>query len=48
MKIRDAVEADLSQILLIHNEVIANSVAIYAEDSVSYGDRHDWFNFRKR
>jgi phosphinothricin acetyltransferase len=48
MQIRDAVETDLRQILAIHNEVIANSTAIYAEDPVSYEDRRDWFNLRKR
>lgn len=46
--IRDAEEADLPQILAIHNEVIANSTAIYAEDPVSIEDRRDWFDLRKR
>lgn len=48
MQIRDAVEGDIREILAIHNEVIANSTAIYAEDPVSYKDRYDWFNLRKR
>lgn len=48
MLIREAEEADLPQILAIHNEVIANSTAIYAEEPVSYEDRREWFNLRKR
>lgn len=48
MLIRDAEETDLPQILAIHNEVIANSTAIYAEEPVSIEDRRDWFDLRKR
>jgi L-amino acid N-acyltransferase YncA len=47
MQLRDAVERDLSGILDIYNEVIANSTAIYAEKPVSLEDRLNWFRDRQ-
>jgi phosphinothricin acetyltransferase len=40
--IDDAAEADLPAILAIHNEVVANSTAIYAETPSSLAERAAW------
>jgi L-amino acid N-acyltransferase YncA len=42
MHIDDATEADLPAILAIHNEVIANSTAIYTEVPATLEDRTAW------
>lgn len=43
MEIRDARPADLPGILVIYNEVIETSTAIYADDTVGLADREAWF-----
>ena len=47
MQLRDAHEGDIPAILDIHNEVIANSTAIYAEIPGSLDDRLTWFRGRQ-
>lgn len=42
MRIEDAAEADLPAILAIHNEVVANSTAIYSNDPSTLKERTDW------
>lgn len=42
MRIDDATEADLPQILAIHNEVVANSTAIYTDRPSTLAERADW------
>ena len=42
MRIDDAAEADLPAILAIHNEVVANSTAIYSNDPSTLKERADW------
>lgn len=42
MLIDDAAEADLPAILAIHNEVVANSTAIYANDPSTLNERAAW------
>ena len=42
MRIDDAAEADLPAILAIHNEVVANSTAIYSNDLSTLKERADW------
>jgi phosphinothricin acetyltransferase len=42
MYIDDAAEADLPAILAIHNEVVANSTAIYANDPTTLDERAAW------
>lgn len=44
MIIRDAVAADLPQILAIHNEAIANTTANWDENPVDLADRQRWFS----
>jgi L-amino acid N-acyltransferase YncA len=46
MLIRQAVDADLDAILAIHNEAIANSTAIWTDDTVARGDREEWLAAR--
>jgi L-amino acid N-acyltransferase YncA len=41
--VRDATEADLTGILLIYNEVIRTSSAVYTEREASFEDRRAWF-----
>ena len=47
IKIRDAVESDLPEILKIYNEVILNTTAVYSEKPHTLQMRTDWFNERK-
>ena len=42
MLIDDAAEADLPAILAIHNEVVANSTAIYSNDPSTLNERAAW------
>jgi len=44
---RDAVGADLPEILGIYNEIIATSTAIYALEPVSLENRTAWFESRR-
>ena len=46
MIIRDAVEADLPQILAIYNDIVATSAAIYAYAPASLEDRRAWMQAR--
>jgi L-amino acid N-acyltransferase YncA len=46
MEIRHAIEADLPGILVIYNDVIANSTAVYTEQPVSLENRREWFQSR--
>lgn len=46
MKIRDAVEADLPEILAIYNEIIINSTAVYSDDPATLEERTDWWRGR--
>ena len=47
MDIRTATEKDLPAILAIHNEVIANTTAVYSEQAVTLDDRLAWFQARR-
>jgi len=47
MHIRDADETDIAGILVIYNEVIAHSTAVYAEEPVTLADRLAWFAGRR-
>src|SRR3954468_21303057 len=42
MRIDEAAEADLPAILAIHNEVVANSTAIYSNDPGTLDERAAW------
>lgn len=46
MLIRDAVPADLPEILTVHNAAIAETTAIWDEDPVDLADRQAWFDAR--
>jgi L-amino acid N-acyltransferase len=46
MEIRDATEADVTAILVIYNDVIATSTAIYRETPATLDDRHSWWQSR--
>jgi L-amino acid N-acyltransferase YncA len=48
MRIREAIEADVQAILLIYNDVVANTTAIYDERPSTYEERLAWFNARRR
>jgi L-amino acid N-acyltransferase YncA len=43
MIVRNATEADLPSILLIYNEIIASSTAVYFDEPVSLDNRKAWF-----
>jgi L-amino acid N-acyltransferase YncA len=43
MKIRNAAEADLQQMLDIYNEIIANTTAVFQYDPHTLQMRKDWF-----
>jgi L-amino acid N-acyltransferase YncA len=47
IQIREAVENDLSQILAIYNEVIANTTAVYDYKPHTLGMRKQWFDTKK-
>jgi L-amino acid N-acyltransferase YncA len=47
MIIRNATEADLPSILLIYNEIIASSTAVYFDDPVPLDNRKAWFDHRQ-
>jgi L-amino acid N-acyltransferase len=42
MLIRQAVDADLDAILVIHNDAILNSTALWTDDIVARSDREEW------
>jgi L-amino acid N-acyltransferase len=44
MIVRTASEADLPSILVIYNEVIASSTAVYFDDQVTLDNRKAWFD----
>jgi phosphinothricin acetyltransferase len=44
--IRDAVPADLPEILTVHNAAIADTTAIWDEEQVGLADRQAWFDQR--
>lgn len=46
LQIRDATEEDLAGLLVIYNEVIATSTAIYSSDPVTLEDRRQWWRAR--
>ncbi|MBY6684967.1 N-acetyltransferase family protein [Rhodococcus sp. BP-149] len=46
MLIRDAVPADLPEILTVHNAAIADTTAIWDEEQVGLADRQAWFDQR--
>jgi phosphinothricin acetyltransferase len=46
MVIRPAVDADLDAILVIHNDAIANSPAIWDDAPVDRAEREEWFAVR--
>lgn len=48
MIIRDAVSADLPQILAIHNEAIVNTTANWDENEVDLANRQQWFDGQQR
>ncbi|MGL4304552.1 MAG: GNAT family N-acetyltransferase [Mycobacteriaceae bacterium] len=43
MEIRDAEEADLPSIVLIHNDAVRTTTAIWDDDEVDIEDRRQWF-----
>jgi phosphinothricin acetyltransferase len=45
--IRDATEADLPSILVIHNEVVASSTAIFSDHPSTLEERLRWFRARR-
>jgi phosphinothricin acetyltransferase len=45
--VRDAVEADLGGLLLIYNEVIENSTAVFSNQQVTLEDRAAWLAARQ-
>ena len=47
INIRRAVENDLPQILVIYNEVIANTTAVYDYEPHTLAMRQQWFNTKK-
>lgn len=47
MELREAREADLSGILEIYNDVIANSTAVYATEAATLGERSSWLAARR-
>jgi phosphinothricin acetyltransferase len=48
MLVRPAEKSDLPAILAIHNEVVANSTAIYSFDPSTLEERTEWFESRRR
>src|SRR5258708_32630002 len=44
MIVRKASEADLPSILMIYNEVISSSTAVYSDDPVPLDNRKAWFD----
>lgn len=48
MEIRDATETDLPDILSIYNEIIANSTAVYTDQSSTLDDRRAWLAARRQ
>ncbi len=44
--IRDATEADLSAIMGIYNDAVANTTAIWNETQVDLANREEWFRMR--
>lgn len=46
MEIRDAVESDLPGLLVIYNDVIANSTAVYSYAAVTLEERTQWWRAR--
>lgn len=47
MQIREARTEDLPAILTIHNQVIADTTAIYEDEPATLGERRDWFAQRQ-
>ncbi len=48
MRIRDATDADLPEILAIYNDVVATTTAIYEERASTLEERTAWFEDRRR
>jgi L-amino acid N-acyltransferase len=48
MLICDAVEDDVPEILVIYNQIVKTSTAIYRDDPVSLEDRVQWCNSRQQ
>jgi phosphinothricin acetyltransferase len=48
MRIEDASERDIPQIVAIYNDVIANSTAVFSEQPVTVEERLDWLRSRLR
>ncbi|MDF2444588.1 MAG: L-amino acid N-acyltransferase [Subtercola sp.] len=48
MQIRDAIPDDLPAILAIHNDAIANSVAIWTDEPVDLAERAAWLESHRR
>jgi L-amino acid N-acyltransferase len=47
MRIEDAAESDLPGIVAIYNDVLANSTAVFSEESVTVGERGSWLRARR-
>jgi L-amino acid N-acyltransferase len=47
ISIREAIEADLSQLLTIYNEIILNTTAVYDYDPHTMEMRKQWFETKK-
>ena len=47
MQLRDATEGDLAGILVIYNEVLVHSTAIYATEPVTLEERREWMLARR-
>jgi L-amino acid N-acyltransferase YncA len=48
MRIRDATDADVAAILVIYNDVVTNTTAIYDQRPSSLDERQAWFDARRR
>ena len=47
MRIRDATNSDVTAILAIYNDVVANTTAIYDEHPSTLEERQAWFDARR-
>ncbi len=47
MRIEDATDADVPEIVAIYNDVIATSTAVFSERPVTVADRREWLRARR-
>lgn len=48
IKIREAIEDDLPAMLVIYNDIIVNTTAVWHEEPQTLAMRQEWFNQRKQ